>query len=467
MELSALIIFFQVAYFLYFMLLNSYYLFLNLMAATVLLKRSQEKVIAGMPRTYSGFELPISIIVPAFNEEKTIEASIKALLQLNYPEYEIIVVNDGSTDETLQVLIDKFSLAPYPEAYRVSIPVQPIHGFYRSTIYPNLRVIDKKNGGKADALNAGINTSRYPLFCCIDADSILTRDNIIYVALQFLEDPKTIACGGTIRIANGCEFSDGNLIKVGLSKNVLALIQTMEYLRAFLFGRLGWVPLNSLLIISGSFSVFRKKEVIDVGGYNVKTVSEDMELVVRLHRYFRTKKIPYRITSIPEPICYTEVPEDLRSLKNQRVRWQKGLSESLSYNIDLLFHPRGGAVGWLSFPLNLVFEWFGPIFEFSGYIFFILGIILGIISVEALIAFLILAIGFSLFISITTLVLEEMSFRIYPKPKNLLLLFLAALLENLGFRQINTYWRLLGLLSWIFIKERLWGQIERKGTQTV
>lgn len=464
MELSVIIIAFQVIYFLYFMGLNTYYLFLNIFALIVLSKRSEERIISSMPRTYSGFELPISIIVPAYNEEKTIESSIRALLQLNYPTYEIVVVNDGSNDKTLQVLIEKFSLAPYPEAYRVRLPVKPIHTVYRSKIYPNIRVIDKENGGKADALNAGINASRYPLFCCIDADSILARDNMVHVILQFLENPDTIACGGTIRIANGCEFREGNLVKVGLSRNVLALIQTMEYLRAFLFGRLGWVPFNCLLIISGSFSVFRKKEVIDVGGYNTDTVSEDMELVVRLHRYFRTNGRPYRIVTLPEPVCFTEVPEDLRSLRNQRVRWQKGLSESLSYNRGILFHPKGGMVGWVAFPINALFEWFGPIFELSGYIFFIAGFLLGLISEQATVAFLILSLGFSLFISIITLLLEEISFHVYPSPKNLLTLFLAALLENLGFRQINTYWRVVGVLSWVFRFERQWGQIKRKGT---
>lgn len=457
---------FQVVYFLYFMGINVYYLFLNLSAMFVITRHLEERPAYNNAKTFSGFELPVSIIVPAYNEEKTIDASMLALLQLQYPEYEIIVVNDGSKDNTLQVLIEAFSLVPYPEAYRKRLEVQPIRGFYSSTIHPNLKVVDKENGGKSDALNAGINMSRYPLFCCIDADSLLSRDSLMHIVRQFLEEPETIACGGTIRVANGCEFKDGNLVKAGLSRNVLALVQTIEYLRAFLFGRLGWVPFNALLIISGSFSVFRKEAVVEVGGYNVDIVGEDMELIVRLHRHYRLNRKPYKISAIPEPICYTEVPEDLRSLRNQRVRWQKGLSESLAGNIGLLYHPRGGTVGWLAFPFSLIFEWFGPILEISGYVFFFLGFFLGVISTQALTAFLLLSVGFSLFISITTIVLEEISFHIYPSPKNLMTLFSAALLENLGFRQINAYWRFVGFLSWLFRTERQWGQITRRGTSS-
>lgn len=466
MPQSVLLTVFQIVYFLYFLMLNIHYLLLNISALFLILRHQQERPAHTVAKTYSGFELPVTIIVPAYNEEKTIAGAVLALLQLHYPEYEIVVVNDGSRDETLRVLIEKFALVPYPEAYRRSLKVEPVRGFYRSTRHPNLRVIDKENGGKSDALNAGINQSRYPLFCCIDADSMLARDSLIHVVRQFLDNPDTIACGGTIRIANGCEFRDGHLVRAGLSSNPLALVQTMEYLRAFLFGRLGWVPLNALLVISGSFSVFRKKEVVEVGGYRVGVIGEDMELVVRLHRHCRLKGRPYRIAAIPEPICYTEAPEDLSSLKNQRIRWQRGLCESLSKNIGLLLHPKSGLVGWVSFPASLVFEWFGPILEMSGYVFFIAGFFLGLISLQAFSAFLLVSIGFSIFISVTSIVLEEMSFRVYPSPKSLMALFLAALIENLGFRQLNTLWRFIGIVKWALRSEKRWGQITRHGTNT-
>lgn len=466
MQQSVFLVLFQIIYFLYFMALNIHYLFLNISAMFLILRHQQERPPHTVAKTYSGFELPVTIVVPAYNEERTIEGSLLALLQLHYPEYEIVVVNDGSRDKTLNVLIEKFALVQYPEAYRRSLPVKPIRAFYRSTKHPNLRVIDKENGGKSDALNAGINMSRYPLFCCIDADSILARDSLTHVVRQFLDKPDTIACGGTIRIANGCEFRDGHMVKAGLSTNPWALIQTMEYLRAFLFGRLGWVSLNALLVISGSFSVFRKREVIEVGGYRVDVIGEDMELVVRLHRHFRLRGKPYIIAAIPEPICYTEAPEDLRSLKSQRVRWQRGLCESLGKNISLLLHPRGGLVGWVAFPAALIFEWFGPILEMSGYVFFLAGFFLGLVSFQAFSAFLLMSIGFSIFISITSIVLEEMSFRIYPGIKNVVVLFFAAFVENIGFRQLNTLWRFTGIIKWALGSEMRWGQITRHGTNT-
>jgi cellulose synthase/poly-beta-1,6-N-acetylglucosamine synthase-like glycosyltransferase len=462
--LSFLVVVFQVFYFFYFIGISLYYLILNISAAFVISKHMEEQPIFNRIKTYSGFELPVSIIVPAYNEEKTIISTVLALLMIKYPEYEIIIVNDGSTDNTLQLLIERFSLIPYPEAYKRSLNVGPISNFYRSVIHPNMRVIDKKNGGKSDALNAGINLSIFPLFCCIDADSLLSRDSMICVVRQFLDDPKTVACGGTIRIANGCEFKDGQLMKVGLSNNMLVLIQTMEYLRAFLFGRLGWVPFNSLLIVSGSFSLFKKQAVIDVGGYDTTTIGEDMELIVRLHRHYRMRGIPYKIVAIPEPICFTEAPEDLRSLRNQRVRWQRGLAESLVKNMDLLLHPKSGFLGWIAYPVTILFELIGPLIEISGYLFFIIGYFVGIISTQALFAFLILAIGFSLFLSIVTIVLEEISFHIYPRLQNIISLFFAALLENIGFRQLNVFWRLMGTLGWLFRTKGSWGSIRRKGT---
>jgi len=464
MGLSLLVIVFQVLYFFYFIGISLYFLILNIFAVFFISNHMEEKPTFNRIKTYSGFELPVSIIVPAYNEEKTIIRTVLALLMLKYPQYEIIIVNDGSTDNTLQVLIERFSLISYPEAYNRSLDVKPIHNFYHSTIHSNIRVIDKDNGGKSDALNAGINLSIYPLFCCIDADSLLSRDSMIFVVRQFLDDPKTIACGGTIRIANGCEFKNGHIVKIGLPSNILALIQTIEYLRAFLFGRLGWVPSNSLLIISGSFSLFKKQAVLDVGGYDTTTIGEDMELVVRLHRHYRTNSIPYKILAIPEPICFTEVPEDLRSLMNQRIRWQRGLAESLTKNINLLMHPKSGFLGWVAYPLTIIFELFGPIIEIFGYLFFFMGYILEIISIQALFAFLILSIGFSLFISIVTIFLEEFSYHIYPKSKSIFLLFFAAVLENFGFRQINAFWRLIGTLNWVFGIRGSWGSIRRKGT---
>jgi cellulose synthase/poly-beta-1,6-N-acetylglucosamine synthase-like glycosyltransferase len=448
----------------YFVLLNGGYLLLNLLSLRTLHRKGQEEMLDDLPRAWSGLEPPVSILVPAYNEEATIAASVRSMLQLTYSEYEVVVVNDGSKDATLDVLKREFGLLPFPEAYRRLIPTKEIRAIYRSTRFPNLRVIDKANGGKADSLNAGINAARYPLFCGVDADSILQRDSLERVTQPFLRDPTVVATGGTIRIANGCEVAGGFLTKVGLPRNPLALFQVVEYLRAFLFGRLGWSAVNGMLIISGAFGVFRKDAVVSVGGYRPDTIGEDMELIVRLHRLLRARRQPYRIEFVPDPVCWTEAPEDFRTLRNQRIRWQRGLAESLNANWGLMFSRNGGVPGWLAFPFMLLFEWLGPLVEVSGYLFMTFSFLAGEISWQAFSTFMFVAIGLGILLSASGLLLEEMSFHIYPRGKQLLALGLVVLLENLGYRQLNTWWRLIGLFRWATQKEASWGAMTRKGS---
>ncbi|TFV92759.1 glycosyltransferase family 2 protein [Oxalobacteraceae bacterium OM1] len=448
----------------YFIALNGSYLVLNFLSLRTLHRKGQEQFLDELPQAYSGLEPPVSILVPAYNEEATIAASIRSMLQLTYSEFEIIVINDGSKDGTLEVLKREFNLLPFPEAYRRQIATKDVIAVYRSTRYPNVRVIDKVNGGKADSLNAGINASRYPLFCGVDADSILQRDSLEKVIKPFLDDPTVVATGGTVRVANGCEVSGGFLTKVGLPKNPWALFQVVEYLRAFLFGRLGWSAINGMLIISGAFGVFRKDAVILAGGYRPKTIGEDMELVVRMHRLLRAKRQPYRVEFVPDPVCWTEAPEDFKTLKNQRIRWQRGLAESLSGNWGLMFGRNGGVPGWMAFPFMMCFEWLGPLVELGGYVFMVIGVLTGAISWEAFSAFLFVAIGLGILLSASGLLLEEMSFHIYPKGKQLLMLAAVVLLENFGYRQLNSLWRLTGLYRWAMQKESSWGAMKRKGT---
>jgi cellulose synthase/poly-beta-1,6-N-acetylglucosamine synthase-like glycosyltransferase len=446
---------------LYFVGLTSIYLLLNLVSFSVISRNMLYQDIDEGVSLYTGFEFPISLLAPAYNEEATIASSVHSLLQLSYPEYEIIVINDGSKDATLDVLVKEFSLQPIPEAYRIQIPTQPVKTIYRSTRYHNLRVVDKENGGKADALNAGINCARYPLFCGMDADSILPRDSLLRIVRPFQEDPDTVAVGGIVRIVNGCEVHDGHLINTALPRNWLALFQIIEYLRAFLFGRMGWQPLNAVLIISGAFGLFRKEAVIAVGGYRHDTMGEDMELVVRMHRIFSEQRRPYRIHFIPDPICWTEAPEDLRTLKNQRIRWQRGLAESLWLNKSMMFAKNSGAAGWLAFPFMFFFEMLGPLLELTGLIMMIAAYYFGLIDYHAAIAMLILAFGMGFLLSGSALLLEEMSYRIYRRPCDLCILCLALIVENFGYRQLNSYWRLLGMLRWLFKSKSTWGAMKR------
>lgn len=447
----------------YFVLLNGCYLMLNVLSTVSLYRMSQERILDSLPQVYSGMELPISILVPAYNEEANIAASIKSMLQLSYPEFEIIVINDGSKDATIAVLKEEFALIEKPAALRIRLETKPIRAIYRSTRFPNLQVIDKENGGKADSLNAGINLSRYPLFCGVDADSILQRDSLQRVVQPFLFDDRVVATGGTVRLANGCEVSGGFLTKIGPPSNLLALFQVVEYLRAFLFGRLGWSVIDGMLIISGAFGLFRKETVIRVGGYRTNTIGEDMELVVRIHRMLRSDGTPYKIKFVPDPVCWTEAPEDLQTLKNQRIRWQRGLSESLSSNFGLMFNRNGGIPGWVAFPFMVLFEWLGPLLELGGYCFMLFAAVFGGISWTAFVVFIFLAISIGILLSLSGLLLEEMTFHLYPRPRHLALLAFAVIAENFGYRQLNTWWRLLGLYRWATQGEGTWGVMKRKG----
>ena len=447
----------------YFIALNGVYLMLNALSVLALYRNSQRRDIGDLPQVQTMLDPPISLLIPAYNEAATIAATVRSALQLTYSQMEIIVINDGSRDETLEVLQREFSLLPFPEAYRIQLKTQAVRGIYRSTTHSQLRVIDKDNGGKADSLNAGINAARYPLFCGVDADSVLQRNCLELVAKPFSHHPHMIASGGTVRAANGCEVREGHLTRIDLPRHPLAIIQVIEYLRAFLFGRLGWSSLNAMLIISGAFGLFKKDAVIEAGGYRTNTIGEDMELVVRLHHTFRAKGKPYRIEFVPDPVCWTEVPEDLRTLRNQRIRWQRGLSESLSSHWGLMFSRRGGWPGWFAFPFMVLFEWLGPIIEVCGYLWFVYAVVLGFISWPAFFVFLFVAIGMGILLSVSGLMLEEVGFHTYPKPRHLAVLTLFVLVENFGYRQLNSWWRLKGLFQWAMQKESQWGAMKRKG----
>jgi cellulose synthase/poly-beta-1,6-N-acetylglucosamine synthase-like glycosyltransferase len=445
----------------YFVALTLVYALLNLNAIRVIGREAEARATLLLPKFFSGLEPPISLVIPAKDEESTIAGTVRSLLQLEYPSFEIIVVSDGSTDGTLDVLRREFRLVPFPAAYRVSIPTQPIRAVYRSLKHANLRVIDKENGGKSDALNAGLNAVKCPLFCAVDADSVLQRDSLQRVVRPFLEDPTTIASGGTIRVANGCRVSEGFIETVGMPRSWLARIQVVEYLRAFLFGRMGWSPMNAMLIVSGAFGLFRRSVVVEAGGYRTDTVGEDMELVTRLHRLHRLSGKRYRIVFVPDPICWTEVPESLAVLCRQRMRWQRGLLESLAANWRLAFHPRGGAAGWFAFPVLFVFEALGPVVEASGYAFLVASFLLGYMSWSAFVAFLLAAVGTGALLSTSSLLLEEISFHLYKRPRHLAVLLAAMLIENFGYRQLQALWRVRAAVEWAFRRRAQWGEMTR------
>jgi len=405
---------------------------------------------------------PISVIAPAFNEEATIVESVRSLLSLEYPVYEIVLVNDGSTDKTLDRLIETFQLKKTKKVFRRAVPTKPIRGIYVSAIEPKLILVDKVNGKKADALNAGLNVSRFPLFCAIDCDSVIDRDALLKMARPFHEDPeRTVAVGGIVRLINGCLVRNGQVRKVGLPRSWLARFQIVEYLRAFLGGRMGLSMLNSLLIISGAFGLFRKDIVLQCGGYGPEAIGEDMDLVLRIRRRLHEQKIPFRIGFIPDPVCWTQAPESWKSLLNQRNRWQRGLIQVLHRNANMIFNPRYGITGLFALPFYFIFEMMSPLIEIAGYAVFAFSILTGNLSGPFALWFFFLAVVLGVLLSISSIILEEYSERRFPRLADIVILFVCGVMENLGYRQILALIRAKGLLDY-FRGKNEWGTIEKK-----
>lgn len=447
----------------YFVALNGFYLATTFFAYGSLRKYALRLKTMDLERFLrSGGAPPITLISPAFNEEATLVESIKSLLSLNYPDFEVLVCNDGSTDGTLEKLKSVFNLEPVPRVPMGDIPTEKVNEIYRSRRFPNLWVLDKENGGKADALNAGINHCRSALFCAMDADTLLERDALLRIVRPFMEDSTTVAAGGIIRIANGCRIRGGQVEEVGLPRNFLARLQVLEYLRAFLAGRMGWDALDATLIVSGAFGIFDRSLVVTVGGYSTDTVGEDMELVVRLHRHCKETKRPCAIHFVPDPVAWTECPESLSILGRQRDRWQRGLLESLLKHKTMLLNPKYGRLGMVAYPYFFFMEMIGPLVEGAGYLAFLLTVLAGRASLPYVAAFLSVAFFLGVVLSIAAVSLEELTFRRYPRKLDLLSLFLIGVLENFGYRQLNTFWRVRGTVSGLRGK-RGWGIMPRKG----
>jgi cellulose synthase/poly-beta-1,6-N-acetylglucosamine synthase-like glycosyltransferase len=449
---------------LFFFAINSYYLTLTLAGfwrtiRTVLeLRWSDRRRLLRSP-----FTPPVSVLAPAYNEQANVVENVRSLLMLDYPLFEVIVINDGSSDNTLEVLIEEFELRPTARSFEYAVSCKPIRCVYESATYSNLVLVDKDNGGKADALNAGLNLSLYPLFCAIDADSILDRDAVLRLVRPFIDAPGiTIAAGGVVRVANGCDIRSGRVHQARLVRRALPLIQIVEYLRAFLFGRMGWSGGNSLLVISGAFGLFDKRTAVLAGGYATDTVGEDMELVVRMHRVLHDRKQPYRIGFVPDPICWTEVPETLRVLRRQRTRWQRGLIDTMVRHRSMIGHPRYGMVGLVSLPAFALFEMVSPLIEFTGYLLLPLLWWNGLVDKSYVGTLLLLSLSYAVLVSVLAVLLEDLAFRRYPTLRDLALLMGGAVLENLGYRQLTVWWRVRAV--WEYLRGDLsWGSMERRG----
>jgi cellulose synthase/poly-beta-1,6-N-acetylglucosamine synthase-like glycosyltransferase len=450
----------------YFALMNVMYLVLLYHASLAMLdrvRRGRMEAIDDLMR--SPLAPGVTVVVPAFNEQECIVDSVRSLLALRYPRFQVIVVSDGSTDETVARLTAQFALEPFPRVYVPEIPTAPLRQVLRTRDEPRLLVVEKVNGGKADALNCGINLADEELVCAIDADAILDADALLLSCRPFVEQPdEVIGTGGIVRIANGCRIEHGHVAEVSLPSSRLAAIQVVEYLRAFLTARAGWSRVNALLIVSGAFGVFRRDVVREIGGYRVDTVGEDGELVVRLHRAMRDRGRRYRITFVPDPVCWTEAPESRAVLRRQRNRWQRGLAEILWFHRGMVGRPRYGMVGLVALPATIAFELLGPVIELTGIAAVAAGWYLGLLSVQFLVAFIMVSLVFGLFLSVTALALEEASLRRYPRIGQPAGLVVYSVLEQLGYRQLTALWRLRALTQALRSKHRgHWGAMDRRG----
>jgi len=410
---------------------------------------------------------PITIIVPAHNEEASIRVAIRNLLELDYPELEIIVVNDGSEDRTLEELREEFCLRRVRAVYIPVTKSAPVRGLYRSDVDSRLVVVDKQSAGsKADAVNAGLNAATSPYVCIVDADSVLERDALLRIMVPVLEDPKrVVAVGGIVRVLNGSELENGQLQRVRLPRKSLEAIQVVEYLRAFLIGREAWAQGNMLMIIAGAFGLFRTDLVRGIGGYRANSMGEALDLVARLHRHLREKAVDYEIRFVPDPMCWTEAPSDLRSLGRQRARWQKGLLDVLWPNRDMLFRPRYGRIGCFALPYLWLFELFAPVMETVGIMTIILAASLGVLSREFFLQFLIFGYAFATVISMGSVLQEEITYKRYNDWKDVVRLVSYCFLEHFPYRQMHMLWRLQGL--WQYLRgDHEWKQLKRKGLAT-
>ncbi|NTY00547.1 glycosyltransferase family 2 protein [Deinococcus sp. JMULE3] len=408
---------------------------------------------------------PISLLVPAYNEEATIEASVQSFLNLRYPQFEVIVVNDGSRDGTLDVLSRTFDLHPAHMVVPLTIPTKPVRGTYRSAREDRLIVIDKENGGKADSLNVAMQYARYPLFCALDADSLLDEEALLRVARRFADDDSLLVVGGTVRPLNGAVFKGGRIVDLHLPRTAVERFQIVEYIRAFLVGRTTLSAFGLLLIISGAFGLFRRDVALQVGGYAHDTVGEDMELIVRLHRHAREQRRPYAITYVIDPICWTQVPDTWNLLRRQRDRWQRGLIEALWKHRRMFLNPRYGRIGLVSMPYYVFFEALAPVIELTGYALAIGLVVTGKFSAPFVALFFLLAIAYGTLISFSAQSVEVFLRQRISRPGDRLLLLGFALLDNLGFRQ----WTLL-IRFWATLTGPLragqWGKMERRRIDT-
>jgi cellulose synthase/poly-beta-1,6-N-acetylglucosamine synthase-like glycosyltransferase len=446
----------------YFILMQLYMIGLGLRSGAVMRRIHHLNRFGRVSEMLSSYTSPpVTIVIPAYNEAAGIVASVRSMSIVGYPRFEIVVINDGSSDETLEELVEAFNLEKVRVPYRADIPTAPVRAIYRGRGTVDITVIDKENGGRADALNAGINAARYPYALCTDADVILDANCLVGAMRRVVEDrERTVAVGGNIRPLNGSRVQLGHLIRAEVPKRLVPRMQVLEYLRTFLATRPAWSQMEALPLISGAFGVWKRSAVVAVGGFTIGHMGEDMDLTMRMHRYHIDNKIPYRIVYEPSAVIWTEVPETLRVLKRQRIRWHRGLMTAVKDFLPMTFNPKYGRLGMITWAAMFLFEFLAPIIEIVGWITIPTALALGALNTTTLFVLLALAFGFGLFNSLVALLLDE-SYGHFNSKADTARLIVMALIENFGMRQITVAWRIRALIGGKIT--RAWGNMERKG----
>ncbi len=451
----------------YFLAINSSLLVLVGLAAWEILRQNRRKGYAGRGEAVaSQLAQGVSVVVPSYNEEAVIVTSVQAMLSMRYPCHEVIVVDDGSTDAMFEQLLGAFDLVCVEREVAGDLPTRatvidvhvPRDGRTR------LVVVRKENSGRSDAINVGINAAVEPLVVFVDADSILDPNALIGVSKPFADDPtRVVATGGVIRAANGCKVVGGRIVEVKLAKPWLVRIQVVEYLRAFLFGRAGWSRFGALILISGAFGMFRRDVLVEVGGLDPDSIGEDFELVMRIHRYMIDNRRDYRVQFVAEPVSWTEVPVTAKVLRSQRKRWHRGLWETLWKYRGMLFNPRYGRIGLIAIPYYWAFELIAPLLEVVGLVLVVAGFALGVVNTPYALMFMAVAYGYAILVTLAAMAAEELTFHKYTRWRDLGAILLAAVLENVGYRQATAWWRLEGWWASLRGKKQIWGTMTRQG----
>lgn len=446
----------------YFFLAHSAQTSLLISAAAELRKTGLEA--AGLRRRLRATPLlpKVTVLVAAYNEEAVIAQTVTAAMALDYPSLEVVVVNDGSTDGTLAALRERYDLQPVHRLPLATVSTEPIRGVYASRMYPNLLLVDKENGGKADSLNAAASYAAGRLICAIDADTVIEPDALEMLVCAFTEDRRTIAAGGTLRIANGCELHHARVVRRRAPRNWLAAIQAVEYPRAFMFGRLGWNRLGDNVIISGAFGLFDRRLVLAAGGYAQDTVGEDMELVLRMRRHAYEAGRAHRVVFLSSPVAWTETPETLRTLARQRNRWHRGLADVLIRHRKAIGRPRYGKMGMLVLPYYLFFELVAPLIEAIALVVLLLGLPTGVVSIQFALLFVLVAYGYGLILSLAALTMEERVGVSRLDARSRLRQLGWLFMEQFGYRQATVVWRLWGLVA-ALRGDLSWGLQTRRG----